>query len=142
MSIKDIHASDERFSAYPLKNFTTIFRSLKKKVDELRVQVHFNNLAVPQHKKMYPQVPHTKQGYPYWDDHPEKQLLEDDIHNGKASAILPSQFRMTWRCYQDFPSNIFCTRDHAEMRKQREQTFWVSKRNKTAMACHLKKLQR
>ncbi len=54
MSIKDIHASDERFSAYQLKNFTTNFRSLKKKVDELRVQVHFDNLAVSQHKKMYP----------------------------------------------------------------------------------------
>jgi hypothetical protein len=140
MNIKDIHSSDAHFSVYPLKNFTTNFRSLKKKVDELRVQVNFDNLAVSQHKKMYPRVPHTKQGYPYWDDHPEKQLLEDDIHNGKANAMLPSQFRMTRRCYQDFPPNIFCARAHAEMRKQREQTFWVAKRNKTAMACHLKEV--
>ncbi len=140
MNIKDIHSSDVRFSVYPLKNFTTNFRSLKKKVDELRVQVNFDNLAVSQHKKMYPQVPHTKQRYPYWDDHPAKQLLEDDMHNGKANAMLPSQFRMTRRCYQDFPPNIFCARAHAEMRKQREQTFWVAKRNKTAMACHLKEV--
>ncbi len=54
MNIKDIHSSDVRFSVYPLKNFTTNFRSLKKKVDELRVQVNFDNLAVSQHKKMYP----------------------------------------------------------------------------------------
>ena len=33
MSIKDIHASDERFSAYPLKNFSANFKSLKKKID-------------------------------------------------------------------------------------------------------------
>jgi hypothetical protein len=65
MSIKDIHASDESFSAYPLKNVTTNVRSLKKKVDRFRVQVHFDHLAVSQHKKMYPRVPHTKQGYPY-----------------------------------------------------------------------------
>ncbi len=54
MKINDIHASDERFSSYPLKNFTTNFRSFKKKVDEWRLQVDFNNLAVSQHKKMYP----------------------------------------------------------------------------------------
>ncbi len=36
MSIKDIHASDERFSAYPLKNFSANFKSLKKKIDQLR----------------------------------------------------------------------------------------------------------
>ena len=54
MKIKDIHASDERFSVYPLKIFTANFKSLKKKVDELKVQVNFNNQAVSQHKKMYP----------------------------------------------------------------------------------------
>ena len=54
MRIKDINASDERFSSYPLRNFTTNFRSLQKKVDELRLQVDFNNLAISQHKKMYP----------------------------------------------------------------------------------------
>ena len=54
MNIKDIHSSDIHFSVYLLKNFTTNFRSLKKKVDELRVQVNFDNLAVSQHKKMYP----------------------------------------------------------------------------------------
>ncbi len=46
MKIKDIHASDERFSSYPLKNFTTNFKSLNKKVDELRLQIESDNLAV------------------------------------------------------------------------------------------------
>ncbi len=72
MRIKDIHASDEHFSSYPLRNFTNNFRSLKKKVDELRLQVDFDNLAISQHKKMYPRVPGT-QGYPYWDDQPVKK---------------------------------------------------------------------
>ena len=43
MKIKDIHASDEHVSVYPLKNFTINFKSLKKKVGELRVQVDFDN---------------------------------------------------------------------------------------------------
>ena len=140
MKIKDIHASNERFSVYPLKKFTINFKSLKKTVDELRVQVDFDNQAVSQHKKMYPWVPQTKQEYPYWDDHLARQFLEDDIHNGNANAMLSSQLRMTWRCYQDFPPNIFCARVHAKARKQKEQTFWAAKRNKTAMSCHLKEV--
>jgi hypothetical protein len=52
--------------------------------------------------------------------------------------MLPSKLRMMRTSYQDFPSDIFCVRVHAEKQKQREQTFWVAKRNKIAMQHHLK----
>jgi hypothetical protein len=52
--------------------------------------------------------------------------------------MIPSQLRMTRRLYQDFPPDIFCVRVQAKKRKQREQTFWVAKRNKTVMKPHLK----
>jgi hypothetical protein len=133
-----IHPSDVHFSVYPLKNFTTNLKNLKKKVDELKLQVDFDKEAVSQHKKLYPCLPTTKQGYPHWNDHLAKQDLEDNVFNGIAGTMLLSKLRMTWRCYQDFPPNIFCARVHAKVRKQREQSFWVAKRNKTAMACHLK----
>ncbi len=54
MSIKDIHSSDACFSVYPLKNFTTNLKNLKKKVDGLRAQVDFDDRAVLQHMKSYP----------------------------------------------------------------------------------------
>jgi hypothetical protein len=138
MNIKDIHSSDACLSVYPLKNFTTNYKNLKKNVNGLTAQVDFNNLAVSQHKKSYPSLSHTKQGYPHWNDHPEKQHLEDDVYNGIADTMIPSQLSMTHRSYQDFPPDIFCVRVHAEKRKQREQTFWVAKRNETAMKQHLK----
>ena len=50
----NLHSSDPRFSEYPLKNFTTNFKNLKKKVDGLIVQVDFDEQAVSQHKKSYP----------------------------------------------------------------------------------------
>jgi hypothetical protein len=82
-------------------------------------------------------VPGT-QGYPYWDDHPAKEALEDDVSNKIAGTMLPRKLRMTRRCYQDFPSKILCMRVYAKWKKQREQTFRVAKPNKTALACHLK----
>jgi hypothetical protein len=60
MSIKDIHSLHARFSVYPLKTFTTNFKSLKKKVDGLRAQVDFDDRAVLQHMKTYPQSSITK----------------------------------------------------------------------------------
>ncbi len=138
MSIKDIHSSDARFSVYPLKNFTTNFKNLKRKVDGLREQVDFDDRAGLQHMKTYPRSSHTKRRYPHWNDHPAKQHLEDDVYNKIADTMLPSQLWMTRRSYQEFPHDIFCIRVHAEKRKQREQTFWVAKRNKTAMQRHLK----
>ena len=138
MSIKDIHASDECFSAYPLKKFSANFKSLKTKLDQLRAQVEFNNQAVSEQKKLFPRSPTTKRGYPHWNDHPAKVHLEDDVHNGIADTMLPRELRMTRLTYQEFPEDIFCVRVHAEKRKQREQTFWVAKRNKSAMQRHLK----
>jgi hypothetical protein len=89
-------------------------------VDELKLQVDFDNQAVSQHPKLCPCSPTNIQGYSHWNDHPAKQDLEDDVSNGIAGKMLPSKLRMTQRCYQDFPPNIFCARVYAEVRKQRE----------------------
>ncbi len=65
MSIKDIHASDVRFSVYPLKNFSANFKSLKMKLDGLRMQVEFDNRAVYEYTKMYPRTPNNEWAYPH-----------------------------------------------------------------------------
>jgi hypothetical protein len=57
MSIKDIHSSEAHFSVYPLKNFTTNFKNLKKKVDGLRAQVAFDNWAAA-HEDLSSIIPH------------------------------------------------------------------------------------
>jgi hypothetical protein len=103
----------------------------------LKAQVDFDNQAVSQHKKSYPPLPNTKQGYPHWNSHPAKQHLEDNVYNRTADTMLPSQLRMIRGLYQDFLPEIFCVRVHAEKWKQREQTFWVAKQNKIAMKRHL-----
>ncbi len=137
ISIKEIHASDVRFSVYPLKNFSDNFKSLKTKLDGLRMQVEFGNQAVYEHKKSYPRTPNNERAYSHWNGHPAKEHLEDKIHNGIADTMLPSKLRMTWTSYQEFPQDIFCVQVHAENWKQREQTFWVANRNKAAMKRHL-----
>jgi hypothetical protein len=76
-NIKDIHSFNAHFSVYPLENFTTNYKNLKKNVEGgLREQVDFDNLAFSQRKKSYPCSSHTKQGYPHWNNHPENNILK------------------------------------------------------------------
>jgi len=55
MKIKDIHSSNARFSVYPLKNFTTNYKNLKKNVDGLRAQV---DVDMPSHSTRSPILAH------------------------------------------------------------------------------------
>jgi hypothetical protein len=91
MSIKEIHASDIHFSIYPLKNFSANFKSLKMKLDGLRMQVEFNNQVLYEHNKLYPQAPNNEWAYPHWNGHPAKEHLEDTICNGIVDKMLPSK---------------------------------------------------
>jgi len=138
MSIKDIHSSDNRFSVYPLKNFTTNFRNLKKRIEATRARVELDNKNVSEHKKMYPRGPKTKRGYPHWNGHPAKAKLVKDVRNGTAEKMLPSKLRETRKSYKEFPVDVFTKRVHAEKSKQMADAFWVQKRNRKALKQHLK----
>ena len=140
MSTKEIHASDRCFSVYPLKNFTTNLRNLKKKIEATKAHVEFDNKAVAEQKRLFPRKPNTKRGYPHCFGRPAKEDLEDDVRDGTAEKMWPRKLRMTRLSYQEFPSDVFCKRVHAEKRKQREAAFWVDKRNKKAMKKHLKEV--
>jgi len=133
MSIKDIHASDDRFSGYPLKNFKSNYKNLKKKIEEMTARVELDNKAVREHHKMYPRPSTTKRGYPHWDTHPAKEQLENDVRNGTANEKTPRELWMANDTYKEFPPDVFCKRVQAEKQKQRGDAFWVEKRNRKAM---------
>jgi len=137
MSAKEVHASDPRYSTYPIKNFTTNLRNLKTKIATTKAQVEFDDKAVADHQQLFPRKSLTKRGYPHWNKHPAKKHLEDDVRDGTAKSLPPKELRMTRSSYQKFPAKIFCRRVQDEKRKQREAAFWVDKRNKKAMRRHI-----
>ncbi len=99
-SIKDIHSSDNHFSVYPLKNFTTNFRNLKKRIEATRARVELDNKNVLEHKKMCLREPKTKRGYLHWNGHPAKAKLVKDVRNGTAEKMLPSKLQETRKSYK------------------------------------------
>jgi hypothetical protein len=133
MSIEQIHATNNCFRGFPLKNFKTNYNNLKRRIEATAARVEFDNNAVREHAKKFPRQPKTNGGYPHWDTHQAKKDLERDVCNGIACLHTPRELWATNKFYQEFPPDIFCKRVHAEMQKQRGAAFWVEKRNRAAM---------
>ena len=140
MSIEDIHGSDGRFSIYPLKNFKTNFKNLKKRIDTTKERVKFDNLAVAAHIANYSRPQRTHGGYPHWNTHEAKQLLENHVRDGTADRMAPRELRGENGAYKDFPPGVFLKRLHSEKQKQKGAAFWVEKRNRKGMKQRLKEV--
>jgi len=140
MSINEVHQSNPHFSVYPIKNFTTNYKNLSKKIETNKIRAEFDNKAVSEHKTKFPRKPNTKGGYPHWNGHNAKELLEKDVRDGTVNEMPPRELRKIREPYTEFPVKIFGKRVHSERRKQREASFWVDKRNRKALKKHMKEV--
>ena len=80
MSVEDIRNSDERYQQYP--NFEKYYKDLKAQVEAEKKQVKEDDIAVERHMRNNPRSTNNKRGYPHWDTHAAKQLLEVDVAKG------------------------------------------------------------
>ena len=62
--------------------------------------------------------------------HCAKELLELDVAAGKTNGVKPLDLKKTRHEYKDFDNIQFCKAVHREKAKQREETFWIGKRNR------------
>ena len=78
----------------------------------------------------------NKRGYPHWHKHDAKQLLAEDIKQGRNSSRKPQDFQTDRSEYQQFPLAVFRGHIYQENRKQREMPLKIAKRNKLAEKKH------
>ncbi len=71
MSLESVRRSDDRFGQYP--NFAKYFAKLKLQVQEEKLRVHHDNIAVQKYRQCNPRSYLNKRGYPHWDTHPAKK---------------------------------------------------------------------
>ena len=76
MSAEEIHASDPRYSNYPIKKTMTNLRNLKQKFEATKAQAEFDNRAVADHQRLFPRKSLTKRGYPQWNNHSAKNIYK------------------------------------------------------------------
>ena len=138
MTLEDIRNSDERFGQYP--NFAKYYSDLKKQVEEEKRRVHQDDIAAAKFMKSNPRSFLNQRGYPHWNTHAAKALLEVDVANNLHLEMKPNQLRGTKKAYKDFPTEVFAKWVCREVSKQKTAQFWAYKRNKRGMKMYLREI--
>ena len=139
MSDKEVHYSDPDYKQYPL--FQEYIKKLRVEVEEEKRSVEMDDLAAKMHNIKFVRGELNKRGYPHWDNHPAKPLLEIDVANNLHKRMFPKDLQKTRSEYQQFPPDVFAKRVYSEATKQRSATFWAFKRNKKGMETYLKNVE-
>lgn len=135
MSMEQIRASDNRYKQYP--NFPKYYNDLKVRVALERERVRLDDMLVRMHLRDCPRPARANRGYPHWNTHAAKALLEVDVSNDLHKEKKPQELRKTRIEYREFPIDVFAKRVSQEVEKQRAARFWADKRNKSGMKKYL-----
>jgi hypothetical protein len=141
---EEVWENDPKFKQYPKDRFLANFKNLKEAIELENKCIDFDEAAFKDHKHLFPRNHKTERGEPFWDAHPAKKLLEDDVSMGKVtfkvgSAVVnrkPKDVQRDRLEYQDFKLSTFRNFLHQEKRRQREEVFWQKKRNDKAAKKH------
>lgn len=71
-------------------------------------------------------------GYPYWDTHPAKELLREDVKNGVTDCVTPKVLWESSAEYQQFPLHVFARRFYKAKYNAKASVAWQILRNKKA----------
>lgn len=140
MTIEEIRNSKDKYKEYP--KFAEYYKKLKLNVETELAQVQADDVAAKEHIRNNPRKPLNRRGYPHWDIHAAKTMLERDVANKVHERMTPQQLRMSANRneYLDFPPHVFAARMHAEVARQKAVKFWAFKRNKQGMIRQMNKL--
>ena len=120
MSLESVRKSDDRFGLYP--NFAKYIAVLKRQVREEKLRVHHDDIAAERCRQSIPRSLNER-GYPHWDTHPAKKLLEVDVANNMHKKISPIQLQRTNNAYKHFPKDVFAKRVNRKISKQKAAHF-------------------
>lgn len=141
MTAREVYESHSWFGQYPFDRFKDNFTNLKESVESSLLIIEEDIKICTEELKNFPQLDQTIRGYPRWDKHAAKDLLEDDIKNGRYTLGQAKQFQKTRKEYLCFPLDVFRYHIHQERRKQRELPMKVVQRNKKARKKHQKEVE-
>lgn len=144
MSPEDIYKSNPMFENYPLPKFKEYLKCLQKGAADLKEIVGVNEQEIWQELIAFPREEMTDRGYPFWDTHPARALLENDIKDREADAddgdaddgMKPKQLWESREEYKEFPLSVFRGHIYQERRRQREEPGYVHRRNQKAHKMH------
>ena len=112
MSTEQLWQSSNRFNCYSLAQFKKYDKAMIKLTKTQREIIDAEEKAFERHCCIaFPRNKLTQNGEPYWDDHPAKKQLADDVRNRKVltNKLKPLLLRDTRAEYKEFAPKTFLT---------------------------------
>lgn len=130
-----IHESHRLFRQYPLADFRKYDAEMIQFTSAKKAQRDDQQEAFERHCLAFPRGLLTERGVPYWDTHPAKKMLEEDVkcYSSEPHKLKPAKLRETRVEYKSFSLKKFGERVHAEKKRQRTQPFWQQSAKKIAI---------
>lgn len=141
MSISEVYESDPNYKQWELKKFQKYYKDLGETIKKRKQRADLDNVAVAEHKHSFPRGAMNNRGYPYWDTHPAKELLEVDVYKKVHESMTREALRLSRKEYTEFPKEVFTKRVNREIYKQSSATYWGLKRSKKGLQRYLKSLE-
>ena len=132
MTWQQLHSSHEWFQEYDAKSFQRYVSELKKANPKKIAVVTEDNKIINAELQKFPRPDKTLRGEPFWDTHPSKLLLRQDVKLGKHLEMKPKTLHQTRLEYQAFSLKTFRQHVYQEKRHQKELPMRVNRRNKKA----------
>ena len=132
MTSKEIQASHKWFQEYDPTSFNRYVRDLRKVSTKKVAVVVEDNDIIKRELNRFPRPSKTIRGEPFWDNHPAKLLLREDVKAGKHLEMKPKLLRQTRSEYKEFSLETFRAHVYQEKRHQKELPMRISRRNKKA----------
>ena len=139
MKPKEIIASNKKMFEPYKKNLSSNLNRLKKTIRRNMEMISFDDKAVLEHLANFPPSTINNRGNISMQGHRGKELLELDVAAGKTKGVKPLEFKKTRKEYEDFGNKQFSKAVHREVAKQREETFWIDKRNREGARRHVER---
>ena len=139
MTTEEVYNSHPWFQNYPLSKFGSYLKTIQSAAKNLEDVVREDEREIQSELIAFPRGEMTIRGYPFWDTHTARSLLETDIRDGEA--MKPKELWLSRDGYKEFPLSVFRDHIHQEKRRQREEPGWVVKRNKKAREIHEEEIE-
>ncbi|KAK1739827.1 hypothetical protein QTG54_009586 [Skeletonema marinoi] len=120
MTWQQLHSSHEWFQEYDAKSFQRYVSELKKANPKKIAVVTEDNKIINAELQRFPRPDKTLRGEPFWDTHPSKRLLRQDVKLGKHLEMKPKTLHQTRLEYQAFSLKTFRQHVYQEKRHQKE----------------------
>ncbi len=140
-SPEEVWESSEWFKKYPKHRFVANMKALQTAIETQGGVIAEDIRLVETELAALNLRENTKRGYPHWHKHNAKQLLAEDIKQGRNSNRKPRDFQTDRSEYQQFPLAVFRGHIYQENRKQREMPLKINKRNKLGEKKHLQEAE-